>query len=114
MSSLLSPRRWGLVAAFLIFCTFLAVATPSGTFLSGRNLVYVLLQISVNTILASGMTLVILSKGIWGRLQVCPETLDLLKAWGAAVEVLQTEDAVKRYNELHQSTPVGGLFHSTC
>jgi len=61
---MLSPRRWGLVGAFLIFCTFLAVATPSGTFFSGRNLVYVLLQISVNMILASGMTLVILSKGI--------------------------------------------------
>ena len=36
------------------------------------------------------------------------------KALGAAVEVLQTEDAVKRYNELRLSTPVGGLFHSTC
>ena len=39
-------RRWGLVGAFLLFCAFLAVATPVGTFLSGRNLVYVLLQIS--------------------------------------------------------------------
>jgi putative xylitol transport system permease protein len=59
-----ATRRWGLVGAFLLFCTFLALATPSGTFLSGRNLVFVLLQISVNTILASGMTMVILSKGI--------------------------------------------------
>jgi putative xylitol transport system permease protein len=59
-----ATRRWGLVGAFFLFCAFLAVATPSGTFLSGRNLVFVLLQISVNTILASGMTLVILSKGI--------------------------------------------------
>jgi len=59
-----ATRRWGLVGAFFLFCTFLALATPSGTFLSGRNLVFVLLQISVNTILASGMTMVILSKGI--------------------------------------------------
>jgi predicted ABC-type sugar transport system permease subunit len=59
-----ATRRWGLVAAFFLFCTFLALATPSGTFLSGRNLVFVLLQISVNTILAAGMTMVILSKGI--------------------------------------------------
>lgn len=59
-----ATRRWGLVAAFFLFCTFLALATPSGTFLSGRNLVFVLLQISVNTILASGMTMVILSEGI--------------------------------------------------
>jgi putative xylitol transport system permease protein len=59
-----ATRRWGLVGAFFLFFTFLAFATPSGTFLSGRNLVFVLLQISVNTILASGMTMVILSKGI--------------------------------------------------
>jgi ribose/xylose/arabinose/galactoside ABC-type transport system permease subunit len=57
-------RRWGLVGAFLLFCAFLAVATPSGTFLSGRNAVFVLLQISVNTVLAAGMTMVILSRGI--------------------------------------------------
>ena len=68
----------------------------------------------VQELLDHGATTVILSKGVWGRLQVCPETLDLLKAWSAAVEVLQTEDAVKRYNELRLSTPVGGLFHSTC
>jgi ribose/xylose/arabinose/galactoside ABC-type transport system permease subunit len=56
--------RWGLIVGFLLFCVFLAVATPANTFLSGRNLVFVLLQISVNTILAAGMTMVILSKGI--------------------------------------------------
>jgi ribose transport system permease protein len=59
-----STRRWGLAGAFVLFCAFLAVATPVNTFLSGRNLVFVLLQISVNTILATGMTFVILSAGI--------------------------------------------------
>jgi hypothetical protein len=33
---------------------------------------------------------------------------------GIEVEVLQTEAAVKRFNELRQTVPVGGLFHSTC
>lgn len=59
-----TSRRWGLVGAFVLFCTFLAIATPANTFLSGRNLVFVLLQISVNTVLAAGMTMVILSEGI--------------------------------------------------
>ncbi len=57
-------RRWGLVGAFLLFCVFLALAAPPQTFLTGRNLTFVLLQISVNVILAAGMTLVILSAGI--------------------------------------------------
>ena len=56
---------------------------------------------------------VVLSKG-WQRLQVCPETLELLVENGIRVEVLQTEDAVKRFNVLRESMPVGGLFHSTC
>ncbi len=59
-----ATRRWGLVGAFLLFCGFLALATPPQTFVSGRNVMFVLLQISVNVILAAGMTLVILSAGI--------------------------------------------------
>jgi hypothetical protein len=56
----------------------------------------------------------VLSKAIWERLQVCPETLEVLVNKGIAVEVLQTETAVERFNELRESVPVGGLFHSTC
>jgi hypothetical protein len=33
---------------------------------------------------------------------------------GIEVEVLQTKAAVERFNELRESMPVGGLFHSTC
>ena len=57
---------------------------------------------------------VVLSKGIWERLQVCPETLLVLAKNGIQVEVLQTEHAVARFNELRDSIAVGGLFHSTC
>jgi hypothetical protein len=55
-----------------------------------------------------------LSKGIWERLKVCPETLEVLAKNGIKAEVLQTKAAVERFNELRESMPVGGLFHSTC
>jgi len=54
------------------------------------------------------------SKGIRERLPVCAETLEFLANKGVAVEVLQTEAAVKRFNQLRESVAVGGLFHSTC
>jgi len=57
---------------------------------------------------------VVLSTGIWQRLQVCPETLKLLAENDIQVEVLQTESAVKRFNVLREKMAVGGLFHSTC
>ncbi len=68
----------------------------------------------VEELLARGATAVVLSKGIWERLQVCPETLALLEARDMTVHVLQTEAAVRRYNELRNSEKVAGLFHSTC
>jgi hypothetical protein len=68
----------------------------------------------VQELIEHGAKAVVLSKGIWERLQVCPETLDALAKTGVAVEVLQTEVAVKRFNELQESVRVGGLFHSTC
>ena len=68
----------------------------------------------VRELIELGAQAVVLSKGIWQRLQVCPETLELLAKNDIQVEVLQTEDAVNRFNVLRESMPVGGLFHSTC
>jgi hypothetical protein len=68
----------------------------------------------VRELIEHGARAVVLSKGIWQRLQVCPETLELLAENDIQVEVLQTENAVKRFNVLRESLPVGGLFHSTC
>ncbi len=68
----------------------------------------------VEELLEHGAEVVVLSKGINERLQVCPETLDLLDARGVETHVLQTERAVECYNHLRERTPVGGLFHSTC
>ena len=68
----------------------------------------------VEELLEHGATAVVLSKGILERLQVCPETLRMLKERGIPVHVLQTEEAVRFYNELREKERVGGLFHSTC
>lgn len=68
----------------------------------------------VEELLDHGAAVVVLSKGIYDRLQVCPETLQMLKERKIPVHVLQTEQAVRLYNELRDREPVGGLFHSTC
>jgi len=68
----------------------------------------------VQELIDNGARTVVLSRGIWNRLEVCSETLEVLAKKGIDVEVLQTEAAVERFNELRESMPVGGLFHSTC
>jgi len=69
----------------------------------------------VEELIEHGAETVILSKGINERLQVKPETLAALEEQNVAVDVLQTEQAVDRYNALQEKgEAVGGLFHSTC
>jgi hypothetical protein len=68
----------------------------------------------VQELIEHGAKAVVLSKGFWQRLNVCPTTLEVLAKNGIKAEVLQTEAAVERFNELRESMPVGGLFHSTC
>jgi hypothetical protein len=68
----------------------------------------------VEELLEHGAEVVVLSRGILQALQVCPETLELLKNKGIPAHVLQTEGAVRLYNELAEKQRVAGLFHSTC
>jgi hypothetical protein len=68
----------------------------------------------VTELLEHGATVVVLTKGVYERLRVCPETLKLLSDRAIAVHVLQTEEAVRAYNRLVETDRVGGLFHSTC
>jgi hypothetical protein len=68
----------------------------------------------VEELLARGATVVILSTGFHERLQVCPETLQLLGRRNIQVQVLPTEAAGQRYNVLAASERVGALIHSTC
>lgn len=68
----------------------------------------------VTDLLEHGAHPIILTKGVEERLQVCPETLEMLQEKGIETIVLQTEAAIERYNQLRQSHPVGILIHSTC
>jgi hypothetical protein len=68
----------------------------------------------VEELLSHGAKIVILSKGMLNRLQVCPETMQWLNQTGSAVHVLQSEEAVKLYNELAAEKPVAALIHTTC
>jgi hypothetical protein len=68
----------------------------------------------VPELLEHGAAMMVLSKGVLERLQVCPETLALLGHRGVPAHVLPTEAAVRLYNELAATQQVGGVFHSTC
>jgi len=68
----------------------------------------------IEELLENGAEVVILSRGIDKRLQVCPETLQMLNERNVASHFLQTEEAVQLYNKLRENKRVGGLFHSTC
>ena len=68
----------------------------------------------VRELIEHGARAVVLSRVMWERLQVCPETVEVLDMNGIQVEVLQTEAAVERFNVLRENMPLGGLFHSTC
>ncbi|MBI1171328.1 ABC transporter permease [bacterium] len=55
-------RKYGILIALIVVCVFLTFANEY--FLTGRNLLNVLRQTSINGILAIGMTFVILTRGI--------------------------------------------------
>lgn len=65
-------------------------------------------------ILEHGAKTVILSRGMNRRLQVQQRTLAWLRNQGIRTHVLQTEEAVEKYNQLADTDPVGALIHSTC
>ena len=68
----------------------------------------------VDDLVMYGATVVVLSRGMELRLQVPQTTIDYLEAKSLTVHVAETREAVRIYNELIESSSVGGLFHSTC
>lgn len=68
----------------------------------------------VEELIERGAQVIVLSRGMRQALQVCPETLELLRKRGIEVHVEETGAAVELYNRLAEDGPVGGLFHSTC
>ncbi len=68
----------------------------------------------VEELLAAGATTVVLSRGMELRLEVDPQTIALLKERSITIHLAETREAVEIYNSLVDTTPVAGLFHSTC
>ncbi|MDR8392357.1 Mth938-like domain-containing protein [Aliifodinibius sp. S!AR15-10] len=68
----------------------------------------------IEELLDHDVDVIVLSRGINRRLQVKQDTLDILNQKEIEYHVLQTEEAVKKYNELREDRRVGALIHSTC
>lgn len=68
----------------------------------------------VQDLLDHGAGTVILSRGVFKRLQVNPETMSLLESLQIKTHILPTRKAVELYNSLCNTEAVGALIHSTC
>ena len=69
----------------------------------------------VEDILAQGVEIMVLSRGMVLRLHTGPETVQLLREKGIEVHIEETNRAVEIFNKLMQEGKrVGGIFHSTC
>ena len=68
----------------------------------------------VEELLLHGATAVVLSRGMQLQLQIDLRTLEFLDQRGVTVQVAETTEAARAYNQLATTQPVGGLFHSTC
>ena len=68
----------------------------------------------VQELLDHSAKIVVLSRGMKECLHIPRETLDFLKEREIAAHVLPTAEAVELYNQLAETEPVGGLFHTTC
>jgi hypothetical protein len=69
----------------------------------------------IEEIVAHGVEVMILSRGMQLRLRTCPETEALLHRQGIECYIEETGQAVERFNNLiQQGKKVGGIFHSTC
>jgi hypothetical protein len=69
----------------------------------------------VEEILAHDIDVLVMARGVFGRLGVCAETEDALRKQGISYHIENTKKAVRLFNELaRQGKRVGGVFHSTC
>lgn len=68
----------------------------------------------LQTLLDNDCKIIILTKGVNERLQTSKETIDFLEQKNLNYQILQTEKAITRYNELAENKRVGALIHSTC
>lgn len=73
------------------------------------------IQISdIEWLINKGTEVFVLSQGVFSRLKIAHETIDFLEKHHLEYYILPTKKAVKKYNQIRRTKPVGGLFHSTC
>lgn len=65
-------------------------------------------------LLARDARAIVLSRGMLGLLATSPAVLTALAREGIPAYRLRTVAAVRLYNELARTMPVGALIHSTC
>lgn len=66
-------------------------------------------------ILAQGVEVMVLSRGMELKLHTTLEAEALLKSKGIPYHILETNEAVAMFNKLaEEGRRVGGIFHSTC
>ncbi len=69
----------------------------------------------VAELIEKGCEVIVMTRGMHKKLQVCDETIELLRERGIDGYFSETRQAVDIYNALAiQGKRVGGLFHSTC
>ena len=68
----------------------------------------------VKELLEHGAETLVLSKGFNERLKTKPETEQYLDDNEVSYHILETEEAVSKYNQLRKTKPTGALIHSTC
>ena len=69
----------------------------------------------IEEILAQGVEVMVLSRGMQLMLYTCPETEELLRSRRIPYHIEETKQAVALFNRLmEQGKRVGGIFHSTC
>jgi len=73
-----------------------------------------ILRRDVDDLINHGATVVVLAQGMEKLLQVPISTIEYLQDRDIEVHLAETREAVQIYNDLVETTTVGGLFHSTC
>jgi hypothetical protein len=68
----------------------------------------------VQELLINNAKIVILTRGVLGRLKVQKEVVKKLESEDIIVHIFKTKEAVKLYNNLAKSEKVGALLHTTC
>ncbi|MCJ7801190.1 MAG: MTH938/NDUFAF3 family protein [Candidatus Marinimicrobia bacterium] len=68
----------------------------------------------VQELIENGAKVIVLSRGVLGRLKTKKGLVKKLESAGLTIHILKTKEAIKLYNEIYKSELVGALIHTTC